>query len=123
MGSIGLFLGAILYPVLSQMTVKRRLRKWCQENAGSDKTFTCQVELNESGIHTESNGTRIIYAWEKVKEIKETEDSVDIYLERGGLVVVRNRAFTSLGVHQQFIELAQQYLKLAHESLQPHGDS
>jgi hypothetical protein len=120
MGSIGLLFGAVLYPVLSQITVKSRLRKWCEENAGSDKTFTCQVELNESGIHTDSNGTQIIYAWEKVKEIKETEDSVDIYFERGGLVVVRNRAFTSPGEHQHFIELAKQYLKMAHESQQPN---
>jgi len=123
MGSIGLLPGAVLYPLLSQMTVKRRLRKWCEENAGSDKTFTCQVELNESGVHTESNGTRILHAWEKVKEIRETEDSVDIHFEKGGLLVVRNRAFTSSGEHHQFIELAKQYLKMAHKSSQPNGAS
>jgi hypothetical protein len=121
--SIGLLLGAVLYPVLNDMTVKRRLRKWCEENAGSAKTFTCEVELNESGIHTKSNGTRIIYAWESVTEIKETEDSVDIYSERGGLVVVRKRAFTAPGEQQHFIELATHYLKIAHESPQPSGAS
>ncbi len=119
-GSIGLLLGAVLYPVLNEMTIKRRLRKWCEENAGSDKTFTCEVELNQSGIHTKSNGTRIIYAWENVTEIKETEDSVDIYSERGGLVVVRKRAFTSPGDHQRFINLAKQFLKMAHKSAQPN---
>jgi Flp pilus assembly protein TadB len=31
MGSIGLLFGAVLYPVLNEMTVKRRLRKWCEE--------------------------------------------------------------------------------------------
>ena len=123
MGSIGLLLGAVLYPVLNEMTVKRRLRKWCEENAGSDKTFTCEVELNESGIHTKSNGTRIIYAWENVTEIKETEDSIDIYSERGGLVVIRNRAFTSPGEHQRFIDLAKQYSKMAPKSPQPNSAS
>jgi YcxB-like protein len=122
-GIIGLFLGAVLYPVLNEMTVKRRLRKWCEEHAGTQRTFTFEVELNQSGIHTRSNGTQIIYAWENVKEIKETEDSVDIYFEKGGLVVVRKRAFPSPGEHERFIELAKQYLKMAHESHQPNGAS
>jgi hypothetical protein len=122
-GTIGLLLGAVLYPVLNEMTVKRRLRKWHEENIGSDKPLTCEVELNQSGIHTKSNGTRIIYAWENVTEIKETEGSVDIYSERGGLVVVRERAFTSPGDHQRFIELAKQFMELAHKSPRPNGAS
>jgi hypothetical protein len=123
MGSIGLLLGAVLYPVLNEMTVKRRLRKWYEENAGSDKTFTCEVELNESGIHTKSNGTQIIHAWENVKEIKDTEESVDFYFEKGGLLVVRKRAFTSPGEDQHFIELAKQYLSMSHNPPQPNGAS
>lgn len=122
-GTIGLLLGAVLYPVLNDMTVKRRLRKWCEENAGSDKIFTCEVELNQSGIHTKSNGTRTIYAWENVIEIKETEDSIDIYSERGGLVVVRKRAFTSPGDHQRFIDVAKQFLNTTHKSPQPTSAS
>ena len=117
-----MLLGAVLYPVMNEMTVKRRLRKWNQEHAGSDKTFTCEVELKESGIHTRSNGTQIIYAWENVEEIKETDDSVDIYSERGAIVVIRDRAFTSPGERQRFIDLAKQYAKMAHASSpQPNG--
>jgi hypothetical protein len=123
MGSIGLLLGAVLYPVLNEMTVKRRLRKWCKENAGSDKTFTCEVELNQSGIHAKSNGTQIIYAWENVTDIQETQDSVDIYSERGGIVVVRNRAFTSPEERLQFIGLASQYLKTAQKASPSDGAS
>lgn len=120
-GILGLLLGAVLYPVVNEMTVKRRLRKWCEEHAGTQRTFTCEVELNQSGIHARQNGTQIIYAWENVTEIKETEDSVDIYSEKGGLVVVRKRAFTSPGEHQRFVELAKQYLKMEHEAPQANG--
>ena len=78
-GIIGLILGAVLYPVLNERTIKRRLRKLWEESADSDKTFTCEVELNESGVHTQSNEIQIIYAWKNVKDIRDTEDSVDIF--------------------------------------------
>lgn len=112
-GLIGLILGALLYPVLNESTVKRRLRKLCEENAGSDKVFVCEVELNESGVHTKQNGMEIIYAWENVKEIQESKDSVDIYAEKGGFVAVRKRAFNGPAEQQDFIELATKYLKTA----------
>ena len=115
-GIIGLLLGAVLYPVVNEMTVKRRLRKWTEENVGSARTFTCEVELDESGLHTQSNDAQIIFDWRNVEEIKETEDSVDIYFAKGGLMVTRNRAFTSTEERQRFIELAKQYSKVAEAS-------
>jgi hypothetical protein len=121
MGSIGLLLGGVLYPILNEITVKRRLRNWCEEHVGSDKTFTCEVELTQSGIHTKSNGTQIIYAWENLKDIKETEDSVDIYFEKGGLLAVRNRAFASPDEHRRFIDLTKQYSQIADKT--PHPNS
>src|SRR5882762_5657740 len=112
-GSIGLLLGAVVYPFMNRETVKRRLRKLCEENAGPDKTFNCEVELNQSGIHAKTNGIQIIYSWENVTDIQETQDSVDIYSGKGGLVVVRNRAFTSPEERLQFIELASEYQEAA----------
>ena len=123
MGTIGLLSGAAVYLALNETIVKRRLRKWCEENAGSDRTFTCEVVLSDSGINTKSNGTQIIYAWKNVTEIKETADSVDIYFEKGGLVVIRNRAFTSSGEHQRFIELAKQYSDRARKPSEPNDAS
>src|SRR5882724_1061273 len=123
MGSIGVLSGAAVYLALNDVTVKRRLRKWCEENAGTDRIFTCDVELSDSGVHTNSNGTQIIYAWANVNEIKETEDSVDIYFEKGGLVVVRNRAFTSPADRERFIELAKQYSDAARKSSEPNDAS
>lgn len=110
-GAIGLILGALLYPIVNESTVKRRLRKLFQENAAPDKIFTCEVELCESGVHTRQNGVEIIYRWENVKEVQETKDSVDIHADRGGLVVVRKRAFKGSAEQKHFIELATQYLK------------
>jgi len=123
MGTIGVLSGAAVYLALNDVIVKRRLRKWCEENAGTDRIFTCDVELSDSGVHTNSNGTQIIYAWSNVNEIKKTEDSVDIYFEKGGLVVVRNRAFTSPADRQRFIELAKQYSAMARKPSDPSGAS
>jgi hypothetical protein len=110
-GAIGLILGALLYPKVNEETVKRRLRKLFQENAGPEKVFICEVELRESGVHISQNALEIIYRWENVKEVQETKDSVDIYAEKGGLVVVRKRAFKGSAEQKDFIELATQYLK------------
>ncbi len=114
MGGIGLLLGALLYPIMNERTVRRRLRKFCQEKAGSSKTLFCEVEVRDSGVHTRSNGTQIIYPWDKVTEIEETDESVDLYTEVGGLLVVRKRAFASPEEQQKFVELANRYVKVAH---------
>jgi hypothetical protein len=117
-GTIGLVTGALFYVPLNDAIVRRRLRKFFAEQVGADKPLFCEVELKESGVHTSSNGTQLIFAWENVNEIKETQDSVDIQSERGGLVVVRKRAFSSTEEQFQFVGLANQYLKMAQEASQ-----
>jgi hypothetical protein len=118
-GILGLILGAVFYPIVNESTVKRRLMKLLQENAGPDSVSICEVELSDSGVHARQNGMEIIYRWENVKEVKETRDSVDIYAEKGGLVVVRKRAFNgSAEQEQHFIELATQYVNKAHAGTQ-----
>jgi len=47
-----------------------------------------------------------IHKWQEVAEIKETQDSVDIFMRCGGGVIVRNRAFASEADRTRFIELA-----------------
>ena len=118
-GTIGLVTGALFYVPLNEATVRRRLRKFFAEQVGANKPLFCEVELKDSGVHTSSNGTQLIFAWENVNEIKETQDSVDISSERGGLVVVRKRAFTSPEAQLQFVGLANQYLKMAQKASQP----
>jgi len=113
-GVIGLILGASLYPKVNESTIKRRLSKLFQENAGPDKVLICEVELLESGVHIRQNSMEIIYRWDNIKEIQETIDSVDLYSDKGGLVVVvRKRAFEASSGQEQFIELATKYLKSA----------
>ena len=123
MGGIGLIVGAVLYPILNERTVRRRLRKFCEEKTGSSKTFLCEVELNDSGVHTKSNGTQIIYPWDKVTEVEETAESVDLYTEFGGLLVVRKRAFASPQEQDRFVELANRYVKISHPDSEPNHAS
>jgi Flp pilus assembly protein TadB len=69
-GTVGLIMGALFYPIVNESTVKRRLRKLFQENAGPEKVSICEVELCESAAHTRQNGMEIIYRWENVKEVR-----------------------------------------------------
>ena len=118
MASIGSLFAALSYAAFNERTVKRRMRKLYEEHAGSDKNLFCEVELNESGVHARSNGAQTFCAWEDVKEIQETQDSVDIYTNRGGLLVVRKRAFMSPEEQLQFIALANQYLERGRREFQ-----
>jgi hypothetical protein len=120
-GVIGLILGAVIYPIMNERTVKQRLKKLCEENAGPDKVFICEVELRESGVHISQNGMEITYKWENVAEVKETEDSVDIYAAKGGLVVVRKRAFNGLAEQKHFIDLATRHLNTTQPASQLNG--
>jgi len=118
-GLIGLILGASLYPKVNESTIKRRLRKLFQENSGPDKVFICEVELRESGLHIRQNNMEIIYKWDDINEVQETNDSVDLHADKGGLlVVVRKRAFKGSSEQEQFIELVTKYLKSAQRASQ-----
>lgn len=120
-GAVGLILGVLFYPVVNENTVKRRLRKLLQENAGSDRVLICEVELRESGVHTRQNSMEIIYRWENIKAVQETKDSVDIFADEGGLVVVRKRAFNGPADQEHFVEIATKYLNSAPAPPQSDG--
>ena len=108
-------LTGLLYPSLSRGGVEQRLRKLHEEMLGGAGPFICEVELTAVGLWTRQLNRQTTYEWESVEEIKETEDSVDIYAKGGGMIV-RKRAFSSPDEQKQFIELAESYLELSRSS-------
>lgn len=111
-GIIGALLGAALHAMTYQSSQEKNLRKFYREQLGSGGPFVCEVELTPVGVWIKQDGTQITHEWEKVEEIKETEDSVDIFTRDGAGVVVRDRAFTSPGDKQRFLELGRGYVGL-----------
>jgi hypothetical protein len=113
MGAIGIVFGALAYLAFNQRSLARRLRKMAEEHIGADDSVVCEVELNNTGIHVRQGETQIIYSWASVNEIEPTSDSVDIYTDKGGLLVVRKRAFRDDSEQQQFIDIANQFATTA----------
>jgi hypothetical protein len=112
-GLLSAAIAMLLYPTLHERGVKKRLSKIIDERHGDAKTFKCEVELTPIGVWVRDANLQITYEWESVEEIKETEDSVDIYTKTGGGVIVRKRAFESPEKQKQFMELAEGYLELS----------
>ena len=109
--------GAVLYPLLYQKTLRRRLRKYCLEQLGTEEPFPVEVELSPEGVCTRQKTAQIIFEWPNVEAIQETSDSIDILTRHGGIVVVRKRAFESPEAMRRFTEEAQHYLAESKNSL------
>ncbi|HEY0350182.1 MAG TPA: YcxB family protein [Pyrinomonadaceae bacterium] len=109
---------AALYPRWHERATEKRLRRFYKESYGDINIFHCEVELTPQEIRIDGDNTRTVYEWKLVDEIVSTDDSVDIFTRRGG-VIVRNRAFESPEERQRFIELARECLrgKINHESI------
>ena len=101
---------ALVYPGARKKEAKKQLRRYWRERLTGDGPFLCEVELDEAGITTEQLGARISLPWAAVKSIAETADSVDFAMEKGGLVVVRNRAFPSDDEKRRFVEFGRAHL-------------
>ena len=98
---------------------RKNLRKIWKEQYGEENEFVCEVELLPEGLKTsgETSGENIqgITGWETIDEVVSTDDSVDIFGRKGG-VIVRNRAFSSAEERARFIELAREYMNQARDA-------
>lgn len=101
---------AALYPTLHEHATRKRLRRFLKESYGDRNDFQCEVELTAHEIRISQDNTRSLYEWKSVEEIVVSADRVEIF-RRAGLVVVRNRAFSSTEERERFIELARRYLR------------
>jgi hypothetical protein len=112
-GLIAAAVCALLYPMFHKGTVERRLRKLHDELLGDESSLRCEIEINQDAFTVSQMNHKTQYEWPCVTEIKETNDSVDIFTRGGGGVVVRNRAFGSAADRARFVELANTFLSQA----------
>jgi hypothetical protein len=111
-GLVAALVSALIFPSVHKSGVEKRLRRFHQEKLGDANSFICEVELTPVGVWVRQMNKQIMHEWESVEEIKESEDSVDIFTREGGGVIVRKRAFKSSEDLEQFIGLAQSYLEV-----------
>ena len=109
----GAGLAALIYPSSHKRAVDKRLRKLHQEQFGDADKFLCEVELTSEGVGIKQMNRRVIHEWESVAEIKETDDSIDIFTHDGCGVIVRDRAFATDAERREFLELARAFVNSA----------
>jgi len=115
-GLIGGMLMAVVCLILHPWYYRRQqlkgIRAHMKEMYGDENDFVCTVELLPEGLKTRNINIESIVPWENLQEIVTTNDSVDIFSRRGG-VIVRNRAFSSDEQRQQFVELVRDSINRA----------
>ena len=92
---------------------RRRLEAFFREQFGGDGPFTCEVELTPAALVTVQRGTRSERAWNTIRAINVTDDSVDFISRGAGTLIVRNRAFKSREERDAFVKLARSYAPMA----------
>ena len=109
----GLVISAVLYRVLDKRFVKQSTRQFWRENSSGQQTAICEVELQESGVHTYQLGMEFVFPWKSIATIEETNNGIELNEENGGLVVVRKRAFSNPTDQARFVETAKRFLHSA----------
>ena len=99
---------AAVYPRFRRAAVADRLKAYWKERLAGGGPFTCDVELDATGITVEQFGTKSTVAWPDVRSVADTPDSVEIATRRGSLVVVRNRAFPTPDERARFLAFARE---------------
>ena len=102
---------ALLPALIGRSGYKSRMHKYYREQLGGDGPYMCEVELSPSGLVTRQLGVETRHAWPQVKSVVEVADGIEFTYRPMGSLLVRNRAFSSPKVRQQFLELAGQYLR------------
>jgi hypothetical protein len=109
----GFFMACAFYYVAYRGLIKGRMRKFLREQMGTDGPVPFEVELTPDGIWTKLHKVQLSFAWEDVSEISDLPDSIEMYVAEGGIVVVRDKAFSSTADRKRFLEIARSYQQQA----------
>src|ERR1700730_5011990 len=99
-------------PFIYNYELRKNLRKIAKERYGEENEFVCDVELLPEGLKTSAENIHGTTEWETIEEVVSTDDSVDIFGRKTG-VLVQSRAFSSAEDRARFIELVREHMNRA----------
>lgn len=109
-----LFIAAIsaaVFPLIHKSEVDKKLKKFFKEQMGSDRPVRVEVEISDCGLSVKQAGTMILHEWQNISSVESTGDAVELINKRGGITVVRSRAFSAPEEQEQFANLARNFIK------------
>lgn len=95
-----------IYVPIRKGLVARRLRDYWKEQLKGEGPFTCEVALTGEGVTARQFSMVTSVPWSEVSRVEAAAESVEIWTRSGGIIVVRDRAFSSPEEKRDFVELA-----------------
>ncbi|MGH9945702.1 MAG: YcxB family protein [Pyrinomonadaceae bacterium] len=112
--ALAVILGVVLavYVVVANYNIRERnARKLFVEKYHVKDSVPIEVEISESGLSFNQQGTTTIHDWNTIELMEETDDAVYFKTKFGGYSAVRKRAFGTDDEMNEFRKIAEHYLK------------
>lgn len=112
---MALLLGAACWPLYGRLYdsgFRRRLRRVVAEEAGEQKTWTCEVELRSEGAWCRSRGIEFLFNWHQLSAIEDIDQGIELRF-RAGYLMIRSRAFATAADREGFLAAAKRLAQLA----------
>ena len=73
--------------------LRKRLAKLAIERRGTDQPISCEVEVGREGLTCKQSGIETKISWDRVCEVLNSENEIEILLKNAGIVLIPNRVF------------------------------
>jgi len=100
-------IGVAFYFLTYRDTFRKRTRKLCREQIGTDAPFSVTVELLDEGVSFTQMGARVIYEWSRIDRVEESADALYFFSRENACSAVRKRGFESVAMKDEFLKLAE----------------
>jgi hypothetical protein len=90
---IGGAVAAAIFPAIHKSEVNGKLKKYFKEQLGTENPINIEIELSDAGLSVKQMGTLTAHDWPNILSAENTRDAVEVVYRRGGITVVRSRAF------------------------------
>jgi hypothetical protein len=109
--------GAALYLLTYKENFRKRTRKLCSEQLGTNAPLKVTVELLDEGISFSQMGARVIHEWSRIDRVEESEDALYFFYRDHACSAVRKRGFESVATKDEFLGRAQAYIQRSRGTL------
>ncbi len=110
---VALVLGAVMWPFYGRLYdggLQRRVRRAMTEEYGQSPSWTCEIELRREGAWVGNFGVEMLFPWSETIAIADVAGAIEQPF-REGLVVARDKAFTTVDGRREFFEAARELSK------------
>ena len=84
----------VIYFAIYKKSLKKKIRKFLIEQLGTDEPIPSEFEFTEENLIFRRLGTEIRFEWDKIEELIENDNDIEVRIAKGGIAVIPNRIFS-----------------------------